>query len=115
MENRTPGRETPNEQKELRNIDKRGSSSNNAGNAPEIKALADGKRPVNMVTPRYIQPPVVTDGDSGASVTHAHTTVPSLQGRSQHGSLYSYVSDRDISQFLRELHGRYEHIYGNEC
>lgn len=67
---------------------------------------SDRRIRLEKVTPKYEQRPLVSEGYSGSSVTHAHTTVPSEHRKSQNGSLYSYLSTRDVGKFIREFHGR---------
>jgi hypothetical protein len=67
---------------------------------------SDRRIPLENVKPKYEQRPLISEGYSDSSVTHAHTTVPSEQKKSYNGSLYSYLSTRDIGSFIREFHGR---------
>lgn len=61
---------------------------------------------INNARPKYEQGAIMFEGESVASVSHAHTTISSEHEASNNDSLDSYVSTRDIRQFIRELHGR---------
>lgn len=74
-------------------------SAKSTGLDPDV---AGRERPLDIVRPKFDQHPLVSsDTQSGRSVTHAHSTLHSEQP-----SLYSFVSARDISKFVRNLHGR---------
>jgi hypothetical protein len=78
------------------------------GTKPTPNRTASARRiPLENAKPKYEQRPLVSEGYSGASITHAHTTVPSEHKKSHNGSLYSYLSTRDIGAFIREFHGRW--------
>lgn len=81
--------------------------------AAEHAALKDDQETKRSLThPRIVQALLTSSSGDGSSITtmsHARTLPGTDQGNTEHdllGSVYSYNSERDISRFVRELHGR---------
>lgn len=80
--------------------------------AAEHAAVKDGKQiRRTLIHPRFDQSlaPSSGNGSSITTMSHARTLPGTDQGGTEHeflGSVYSYNSTRDISRFVRELHGR---------